>query len=114
MAKFHEELFSDPDTATGLNKVRRIPMGLALVASWLTTPPDIRQSIDFKAVTKYHDDKLTVFNDEWKEKFAENDTSGKCNPPCPLTIPHQNCAEPSYAFRSSLLPLCVDLGLPAF
>ena len=23
VAKFHEELFSDPDTATGLNKVRR-------------------------------------------------------------------------------------------
>lgn len=67
VAKFHEELFSDPDTATGLNK-----------------------SIDFKAVTKHHDDKLTMFNDEWKEKFAENDTG-----------------ESSYAFRCSLLPFLV-------
>ncbi|KAF9788176.1 hypothetical protein BJ322DRAFT_1001297 [Thelephora terrestris] len=68
MAKFHEELFSDPDSATGLNK-----------------------SIDFKAVTQYHDDKLTMFNDEWKVKFAESDTG-----------------EPSYAFRCSLLPFLVN------
>ena len=39
--------------------------------------PDTWQSIDFKAVTKYHDDKLTIFNDEWKEKFVEKDTGGK-------------------------------------
>ncbi|KAF9653763.1 hypothetical protein BDM02DRAFT_3153137 [Thelephora ganbajun] len=68
VAKFHEELFSDPDTATGLNK-----------------------SIDFKAVTQQHDDKLTMFNDEWKEKFVESDTG-----------------ESSYAFRSSLLPFLVN------
>jgi len=68
VAKFHEELFSDPNTATGLNK-----------------------SIDFKVVTQHHDDKLTVFNDEWKEKFAESDTG-----------------ESSYAFRSSLLPFLVN------
>jgi len=36
-----------------------------------------RQSIDFKAVTKHYDDKLTMFNDEWKEKFIGNDTGGK-------------------------------------
>ena len=79
--------------------------------------PDPRQSIDFKAVTKYHDDKLALFNDEWKEKFVENDTGGKWDPTtslCPLIILHQNCAESSYAFRSSLLPLCVRLEPPAF
>jgi hypothetical protein len=38
------------------------------------------QSIDFKAVTQYHDDKLTMFNDEWKVKFAESDTGGKWSP----------------------------------
>jgi len=68
VAKFHEELFSDPDTATGLNK-----------------------SIDFKAVTQHHDERLTSFNDEWKGKFSESDTG-----------------EPSYAFRSSLLPFLVN------
>lgn len=68
VSKFHEELFSDPDVATGLNK-----------------------SIDFKAVTKLYDDKLTMFNDEWKGRFIESDTG-----------------EPSYAFRSSLLPFLVN------
>jgi hypothetical protein len=37
----------------------------------------LRQSIDFTAVTQRHDDKLTAFNDEWKQKFAEGDTGGK-------------------------------------
>ena len=77
--------------------------------------PDARQSIDFKAVTQRHDDKLTVFNDEWKEKFVESDTGGKWNPPCVIASPDHsssNYAEPSYAFRSSLLPLYVRLRSP--
>jgi hypothetical protein len=40
VAKFHEELFSDPDTATGLNKVTRNLQDVASVASQLTTLPD--------------------------------------------------------------------------
>ena len=46
-----------------------------------------RQSIDFKAVTQHHDDKLTIFNDEWKEKFAESDTGGKWNLTCVILFP---------------------------
>ena len=76
-----------------------------------------RQSIDFKAVTKHHDDKLTMFNDEWKETLVENDTGGKWNSPGIITSPNHsssNRAESSYAFRSSLLPLYVWIGPPAF
>jgi hypothetical protein len=76
MTGFHEELFSDPDTATGLNKVTRDSQTLHPMPSWLTLPR-LRQSIDFTAVTQHHDDKLTAFNDEWKQKFAEGDTGGK-------------------------------------
>lgn len=49
-------------------------MGLIPVVSCLQIP---RQSIDFKAVTQHHDERLTTFNDEWKGKFSESDTGGK-------------------------------------
>jgi len=51
----------------------------------------LNKSIDFKAVTKLHDDKLATFNDEWKENFIGSDTG-----------------ESSYAFRTSLLPFLVN------
>jgi len=49
--------------------------------------PRFRQSIDFKAVTKLYDDKLTVFNDEWKGRFIESDTGGKWGLPCIIMSP---------------------------
>lgn len=85
VAKFHEELFSDPDTATGLNKVTKyLWMTYARVVAYET---HLRQSIDFKVVTKHHDDNLTTFNDEWKEKFAENDTGGEWSFLCIILCP---------------------------
>ena len=72
-----------------------------------------RQSIDFKAVTQKYDDKLTTFNDEWKAKFAESDTGGKWNLTYIIPSSYQTCAEPSYSFRSSLLPLYVYIDQPA-
>ena len=62
-------------------------MGLTSIALRLTTPLNIRQSIDFKAVTQHHDDKLTTFNDEWKQKFIECDTGGKSNLTCVILSP---------------------------
>lgn len=85
VAKFHGEVFSDPDTATGLNKVTR---GSSILHQLFhdSQHPRPRQSIDFKAVTQHHDEKLTTFNDEWKEKFAESDTGGKWSLPCIIFV----------------------------
>ncbi|KAA1473232.1 hypothetical protein DENSPDRAFT_779779 [Dentipellis sp. KUC8613] len=49
VAKFHEEVFSDPDSPTGLNK-----------------------SIDFLEVTTRHDSYLTQYFEEWTERFARD------------------------------------------
>lgn len=73
-------------------------MGLTSIALRLTTPLDIRQSIDFKAVTKHHDDKLTMFNDEWKDRFAESNTGGKWNPPCIIMFSDHSSSKPHRTF----------------
>ncbi|KAI0795864.1 hypothetical protein C8Q75DRAFT_744153 [Abortiporus biennis] len=53
VAKFHEEIFSDPDTPSGLN-----------------------QRLDFLEVTSRHDEHLTRFFEEWSRRFREDtDTS---------------------------------------
>ncbi|KAL4066300.1 fungal-specific transcription factor domain-containing protein [Scleroderma yunnanense] len=48
VAQFHDNIFSDPDSPTGLNK-----------------------SIDFLAVTSKHDDHLTSYSEEWTRRFHE-------------------------------------------
>ncbi|KAJ7641594.1 hypothetical protein FB45DRAFT_359818 [Roridomyces roridus] len=48
VGSFHEELFSDPTSPSGLNK-----------------------RIDFRTVTLQHDAKLTVFKEEWARRFDE-------------------------------------------
>ncbi|KAL0948305.1 hypothetical protein HGRIS_010897 [Hohenbuehelia grisea] len=49
VARFHEEIFSDPDSPTGLNK-----------------------SVDFRTVTLAHDEHLTAYYEEWSKRFAED------------------------------------------
>ena len=49
MAKFHEEIFSDKDTPSGLN-----------------------QALDLKEVTLRHDSILEEYYMEWTQKFQED------------------------------------------
>ncbi|TFK20177.1 hypothetical protein FA15DRAFT_673724 [Coprinopsis marcescibilis] len=48
VAKFHDEIFSDPSSPTGLNK-----------------------RVDFRSVTLEHDRHLTNFHQEWLKKFGQ-------------------------------------------
>jgi len=50
VAKFHEEVFSDPSSPTGLNK-----------------------KVDFRTVTLAHETKLSQYHQEWSKRF-ENDS----------------------------------------
>ncbi|KAF8151772.1 fungal-specific transcription factor domain-containing protein [Crassisporium funariophilum] len=57
VAKFHDEIFSDPSAPTGLNK-----------------------KVDFKTVTLAHDAHLTRYHEEWSRRF-EKDSDPK-DPSC--------------------------------
>ncbi|THH12044.1 hypothetical protein EW146_g7836 [Bondarzewia mesenterica] len=57
VAKFHDDVFSDPDTPTGLN-----------------------QSIDFREVTLRHDVNLERYHQEWADRFARH--SDQNDPAC--------------------------------
>uniref|UniRef100_A0A0W0G6S0 Xylanolytic transcriptional activator regulatory domain-containing protein n=1 Tax=Moniliophthora roreri TaxID=221103 RepID=A0A0W0G6S0_MONRR len=48
VARFHEEIFSDPNSPSGLNK-----------------------RVDFRTVTMDHDARLTQFEEEWTRRFSE-------------------------------------------
>lgn len=48
VARFHVEIFSDPDSPTGLNK-----------------------AVDFRSVTLAHDAHLSRYHEEWSQRFAE-------------------------------------------
>lgn len=81
---FHEEVYSDPTTPSGLNKVRfyyiRILFGTNGIAL---------QSIDFRSVTLTHDANLTQYQEEWTKRFAEGSDPN----------------DRGSAFRCTLLPL---------
>jgi hypothetical protein len=49
VAKFHDEIFSDPSSPSGLNK-----------------------TVDFRTVTLKHDEHLTAYHNEWSKRFAED------------------------------------------
>ncbi|KAJ7725205.1 fungal-specific transcription factor domain-containing protein [Mycena metata] len=63
VARFHDEIFSDPASPTGLNK-----------------------RVDFRTVTLLHDAKLTAFSDEWTQRFAQDSDPNdrKCAMRCKL------------------------------
>lgn len=54
VAKFHDEIFSDPNSASGLNK-----------------------SIDFRTVTLTHDAHLMRYKEEWSRRFKEAGEGGR-------------------------------------
>ncbi|OSX62760.1 hypothetical protein POSPLADRAFT_1141216 [Postia placenta MAD-698-R-SB12] len=49
MTHFHDEIYSNPNSPTGLNR-----------------------SLDFRAVTLVHDEQLTIYFDEWTRRFRED------------------------------------------
>ncbi|KAH9475248.1 Protein priB [Psilocybe cubensis] len=59
VAKFHDEVFSDPSSPTGLNK-----------------------KVDFRSVTLKHDTRLKAYNEEWSKRFKED--SDVNDPTCAL------------------------------
>lgn len=61
VAEFHEAIYSDPDSPTGLNK-----------------------NMDFREVTLEHDRKLEDFQDEWTRKFDED--SDPNDPGCCIRV----------------------------
>ncbi|KAJ7302054.1 hypothetical protein DFH08DRAFT_919001 [Mycena albidolilacea] len=63
VAGFHDDIFSDPTSASGLNK-----------------------HVDFRSVTIAHDAKLTAFSEEWSKRFAEESDANdrKCLVRCKL------------------------------
>lgn len=69
VAQFHDDVFSDPDSPTGLNR-----------------------SIDFLTVTLEHDNRLTLYFDEWTKRFNED----------------SDHTDPGSAFRCKLLPFLVN------
>jgi hypothetical protein len=59
VAKFHDEIFSDPTSPTGLNK-----------------------KVDFRSVTLAHDAHLTSYHEEWSRRFKED--SDPDDPTCAI------------------------------
>jgi len=57
VAAFHDNIFSDPDSPTGLNK-----------------------NIDFRSVTLAYDENLTRYHEEWTKRFEEgSDPNDRCS-----------------------------------
>ncbi|KAJ7187010.1 fungal-specific transcription factor domain-containing protein [Mycena filopes] len=63
VARFHDDIFSDPTSPTGLNK-----------------------RVDFRTVTMMHDAKLTAFTDDWAKRLAQDSDPNdrKCVMRCKL------------------------------
>lgn len=66
VAKFHEEIYSDFNTPSGLNQV----MFHALLIRWMLLISI--QSIDFRAITVEHDEKLEEYYTEWNQRFKDD------------------------------------------
>jgi hypothetical protein len=72
VARFHDDIFSDPTSPSGLNKV----CSTRLVVHLMLTPHS--QRVDFRSVTITHDAKLAAFMEEWTKRFAqESDANGE-------------------------------------
>ncbi|KAF9236150.1 fungal-specific transcription factor domain-containing protein [Melanogaster broomeanus] len=84
LGRFHDEIFSDPNSPTGLNKVS--------FAACPSVPAHLSQSIDFLAVTLQHDAHVTTYFEEWTKRF--NEESDPDDPGC--------------RFRCTLLPFLVN------
>ena len=72
VSKFHDEVFSDPNTPSGLNMVRshfKIPYCCADL-------DELFQQLDFAEMTQTHDGYITDFYNEWLVRYNESDLSG--------------------------------------
>jgi hypothetical protein len=71
VAKFHDDLFSDPNSLNGLNKV--------LLQIQNSTRARLKglKSIDFRTITLIHDRNLDIFHNEWKQRFSDSDDGGR-------------------------------------
>jgi hypothetical protein len=74
VAKFHEEVFSDPDCPTGLNEVSIDFISLFPAHGLIHRR---RQRLDFQEITSRHDEELTRYFDDWDVRFrTESDMNG--------------------------------------
>ncbi|KAH6903859.1 hypothetical protein BKA70DRAFT_1373739 [Coprinopsis sp. MPI-PUGE-AT-0042] len=85
VAKFHDEIFSDPSSPTGLNK-----------------------KVDFRSVTLEHDQHLIAFEEEWTRIFDED--SNPDDPACnfrrslmPFLVAYSRLVMFSFGFQQALV-----------
>ncbi|KAJ8522831.1 hypothetical protein ONZ45_g676 [Pleurotus djamor] len=83
VARFHEDIFSDPDSPTGLNK-----------------------DVDFRTVTMTHDNHLTEYHQEWTQRFK--DTLDPNDPGCafrclllPFLVEYSRLVMYSFGFQQA-------------
>ncbi|KAJ7140019.1 fungal-specific transcription factor domain-containing protein [Mycena crocata] len=83
IARFHEDIFSDSTSPTGLNK-----------------------HVDFRTVTIAHDAKLTRFHEEWTKRFAQDSDANDrtCALRCkllPFLVSYQRLVMFSFGFQQA-------------
>lgn len=87
-----------------------------------TVPNRLNRSIDFRAVTLEHDQRLTNYRQEWAERFErDSNHNGSCHLPLrylssafPDTTLIGHGADAACVFRVKLLPLYVAESSPVF
>ena len=111
VAGFHDEIFSDPNSPSGLNKVFRRPLSSLLF--FTDASPCRLQQVDFRQVTASHDANLTRFHEEWAAHFTEGPNANGnlfilVHPCCCSGLTDVLSSQDlAVAFRGSLLPLYV-------
>ncbi|KAJ8689224.1 hypothetical protein PTI98_013267 [Pleurotus ostreatus] len=83
VARFHEDIFSDPDSPTGLNK-----------------------DVDFRTVTITHDNHLSEYHQEWEKRFQESSdpTDLGCSFRClllPFLVEYSRLVMYSFGFQQA-------------
>ena len=105
VSRFHETIYSDPESPTGLNQVR----GSVSLQAARACAHSCLQHLDFRTVILEHDEQLTAFFNEWMDRFQrDSDMTGSCfvseqrvSSRC-MTNAH---LDPVLKFRAELLPL---------
>ncbi|KAF8659280.1 hypothetical protein AX16_001855 [Volvariella volvacea WC 439] len=85
VARFHDEIFSDPSSPSGLNK-----------------------RVDFRTVTLTHDANLTAYHEEWSRRFDEDSNSDdrSCKFRCsllPFLVAYSRLVMFSFGFQQAFL-----------
>ena len=86
VSRFHEAIYSDPESPTGLN-----------------------QNLDFRSVILEHDEQLNQYFEEWMGRFQRdsdlNSTLRRCSESWRIHLLTPVCLDPILKFRAGLLPL---------